>query len=280
MEENQLQFQKLIELPESEWFIVENTHPAIVTQELFDRVQIEVNKNKKYAAKGELKRLFQGMIYCKECGHSIGISFRKVKNGTSAFTVCNFYAKYSKYDMCSPHRLNYNLLEEDLLCFLRKIGEVFLRDYNEENMIQESIKIQKTEIIKLEKQIEMNLKEIEKNQNILTSLYEDRLNEVIAVRQYTMMAKKYDDKILNLEKENESLGNELKKMNSGKKNKSHEECKVLLENYMKFEYPSNELIHQIVDRIEIDKDKNVEVFFKVDIAKYVEISAKKGQEIN
>lgn len=270
---------KLIELPESEWIIVENTHPAIVTQELFDRAQVEVNKNKKFVAKGEITRLFQGLIYCKECGHSIGISNKKVKNGYSSFTVCNYYAKYSKYDLCTPHRLNYNLLEEDLLCFLRKIGEEFLKDCEQEHMIKESVKIQKAELLQLEKQIEKNEKEIEKNQNILTKLYEDRLTEVITVRQYSMMAKKYDDKIMELEKENENIKENLDKMNSGQKNNSYDECKILLENYMKFDYPTNELIHQIVDKIEIDKAKNVEVFFKADIAKYVELIAKKGYQI-
>ena len=49
---------------------------------------------------------------------------------------------------------------------------------------------------------------------------------------------------------------------------------------MKFNYPTNELIHQIIDKILIDKDKNVEVFFKADIAKYVDIIAEKGQIID
>lgn len=270
---------KLIELPESEWIIVENTHPAIVTQELFDRVQIEVNKNKKYVSKGKTTRLFQNMIFCKECGHSIGITNKKIKTGLSSFTVCNFYAKYSKYNMCSPHRLNYNLLEEDLLCFLRKIGEEFLNECDKKRLIEESIKIQKSEIIKFEKQIEKNEREIEKNQNILTRLYEDRLTEVITVKQYATMAKKYEDMILSLEKENETINFRLRKLESTSQNKSYEECKNLLENYMKFNYPTNELIHQIIDKILIDKDKNVEVFFKADIAKYVDIIAEKGQII-
>jgi len=42
---------KLIELPESQWIIVKNTHEPIVSQELFDKAQIILNKAKKYREK-------------------------------------------------------------------------------------------------------------------------------------------------------------------------------------------------------------------------------------
>lgn len=40
-------------LLELQWIIVENTHELIVSQELFDKVQKELDKNKRYAAKKE-----------------------------------------------------------------------------------------------------------------------------------------------------------------------------------------------------------------------------------
>jgi hypothetical protein len=38
---------------------------------------------------------------------------------------------------------------------------------------------------------------------------------------------------------------------------------------MKFEIPTHELMYQFIEKIEIDKNKNIEVFFKVDIQKYI-----------
>lgn len=38
-----------------------------------------------------------------------------------------------------------------------------------------------------------------------------------------------------------------------------------LEKFMKFEYPTRELIYDFIDKIEINKDRNIEVFFCVDI---------------
>src|SRR5699024_3518886 len=49
---------RLIELPESQWVIVKNTHEPLVSQELFDKAQVTLNKSKKYRAKKEKKYLF------------------------------------------------------------------------------------------------------------------------------------------------------------------------------------------------------------------------------
>ena len=45
----------------------------------------------------------------------------------------------------------------------------------------------------------------------------------------------------------------------------------MINDFMSFKFPTNELMFQLIDKIEIDKDKNVEVFFKVNISKYINI---------
>ena len=71
--------------------------------------------------------LFQGLLKCKECGHNLSISTRKTKKNIQHWTQCNYYSKYSKYGMCTSHRLNYDLLEKDLLKFLKFAGKKFFR---------------------------------------------------------------------------------------------------------------------------------------------------------
>ena len=50
-----------------------------------------------------------------------------------------------------------------------------------------------------------------------------------------------------------------------------EKYKQLIKDFMSFKFPTNELMFQLIDKIEIDKDKNIEVFFKVNISKYIDI---------
>lgn len=265
---------KLIETPRSEWIIVKNTHEPIVSEELFNKVQIEMHKNDKCIAKGKDKRLFQGLMKCKECGHTIGINNRKLKSGISSFTVCNNYAKYSKYHICTEHRLNYNYLEEDLLCFLRKVGKNFLNDCNQEKLIKDSMDIKNKEINLFQKKLECTKREIEKVQSIISNLYEDRLNEIISIRQYSMMSKKYDDKLIELEEQEKILNYKIANSSTKVNQEAYFSCKKLLTEFMEFKYPTRELIQQLIEKIEIDKDNNIEVFFKIDISKYVSIDEK------
>lgn len=269
---------KLIELPESQWIIVKNTHEPLVSQELFDKAQVTLNKSKKYRAKKEKKYLFQGLLKCKECGHNISIYRKKTKIGYSLSTECNYYSKYSKYGLCCSHRINYDLFEEDMLHFLKEIGKRFMEKYDDQKLLENSLRTKRKDEEEIQRKLQYIDKELEKNQNILSHLYEDRLNDVISVRQYSLMAKKYDNILGSLEKQQEELKEKLKKSNDNHHSNEIKECKELIEQFMQFEMPTNELMYQLIDKIEIDKDKNIEVFFRVDIGKYLDFETKNEYE--
>ena len=59
-----------------------------------------------------------------------------------------------------------------------------------------------------------------------------------------------------------------------------EDLNRAIEQFMKFEMPSNELIYKLIEKIEIDKNKNIEVFFKIDIKKYVDFVIENGSVNN
>ena len=59
---------KLIRRPEDEQITIENTHPALVSQELWDIVQ-DVRKHKKRIPKQmEEPNIFSGLAFCADCG--------------------------------------------------------------------------------------------------------------------------------------------------------------------------------------------------------------------
>lgn len=267
---------RLLELPESQWIIVENTHEPIVSQELFNKVQNELAKNKRYAAKSEKKHLFQGLLKCKDCGHNMSILTKKNKNSITYSAECNYYSKYSKYGLCSSHRMNYLELEKELLYYLKEVGKLFLKQYNDEKLIRQAINIQQKELIENEKELKKIEDEKEKKQIILTNLYEDRLNEIISAKQYVIMSKKYDEMIDKLEIKEANLRKQLAKSNTINMQKDIEKYRNILKHFIQFEKPTNELMFQLIDKIEIDKNKNIEVYFKTDISKYIHLVLKKG----
>lgn len=99
-------------------YYVENSHPAIVTQEVFDLVQHEIRKRK--GAKGYKTggSCFSGKIVCVECGSFYG---SKVWHSTSKYrrTIWQCNNKFKNDKKCStPH------LYED------KIKEAFIDAFN------------------------------------------------------------------------------------------------------------------------------------------------------
>ena len=271
---------KLLELPQAQWIVVENTHEPIVSQELFDKVQKELSKRKRYAAKNEKKHLLQGLLRCKDCGHNMSILARKNKSSISYSAECNFYSKYSKYGMCCTHRIDYQVLEDALLHVLKEAGEAFLSEYDDEALISKAVMIQQKELIQNQQELHKLESEKEKNQKIIANLYDDRLNEIISARQYVMMSKRYDDILDALEKKEEAVKAKIKAFPAVDKQKEINEIRILLKQFVIFEKPTHELMFQLVDKIEVDKDRNIEVYFKSDISKYIGMVRKKGEIVS
>jgi len=59
--------------PESEWIVVEDGCPAIVSRELFDAVQLRMVANAKHGGKFKAKEIYllTGLVICGECGYSM-----------------------------------------------------------------------------------------------------------------------------------------------------------------------------------------------------------------
>jgi DNA repair ATPase RecN len=155
-----------------------------------------------------------------------------------------------------------------MLLFLREIGKTFLENYDIKKLVEKALSIVREDEDIIKKKLNQIENDYNKNQTILSHLYEDRLNEVISFKQYSLMAKKYEKIINDLEKQQDELNKKLNELNLNQDDDINQ-CKELIDKFMKFEIPTHELMYQFIEKIEIDKNKNIEVFFKVDIQKYI-----------
>ena len=64
-------------LPKSNWDIVKNTHEPLVDRYIFESVQNNIKRTTKTTITKREKRLFENLLYCKECGNTLTISYRK-----------------------------------------------------------------------------------------------------------------------------------------------------------------------------------------------------------
>lgn len=96
---------KNVKRPESDWVKVENTHPPLVTQELWDLVHESVKRRRK-VTKDKEPHIFSGLVRCADCGSIL------LKNQMSL--VCRQYSQYGKR-VCESHRITINCLSAIVL---------------------------------------------------------------------------------------------------------------------------------------------------------------------
>ena len=106
-----------------EWTIIENAHPAIISKELFDAAQrvnqAEADRLSHYQKRAEIendnRKLFNGRLFCGNCGKPMTSSKNAAKPGSSmpsyAFYDCSLY-KTSNRTMCSSHFTRDDVLTE------------------------------------------------------------------------------------------------------------------------------------------------------------------------
>ena len=114
---------------EAPQFFVENSHPAIISREVYDLVQLELQRRGKRGRHTSAKSIFSDRLICGECGATFG---SKVWHSTDPYRKviwrCN--RKYSRKDTKCPNR---HLNEE-------KIKEAFVIAVNQ-------LVIQRSEIL-------------------------------------------------------------------------------------------------------------------------------------
>lgn len=254
---------KKINLDESLWMIVENTHEPLVDKTTFEYVQ---SLRKRYTRNvpiktGREKRILEGKLFCKECGNRLSVYYRKKQEYWSV--NCNRYSRDPKRGRCSSHFFPYDYLEEQILEKFDESVSSFIKELNIDELNKGVIKTIYKQTQSVDKKISDLNKEKEQILNRLSNLYDDRCEGIITGVLYKELSLESEKK---LHKINESIKNEeIKKINI--KNKS-----AILPNYTKrikelldLKKPKKSLIDTLIDTIVIDEQRNICIKFKYDV---------------
>ena len=259
---------KKITLDEKLWTIVENTHEALVDRETFNYVNIlRKRKTRNYEIKTKReKRLLEGKLFCKECGNRLTVLYRRNQDYWSI--NCNRYSRDPVRGRCYSHFFPYNYLEKQILDKINNIvskliNELDLEELN--NEITKNIYREKENIDEVIKSLKV---EKEKITNKISMLYNDRCDGVISANVYKELANPYELKLNHIV---ERIDEEELKKYTSKNNQS------ILPNYIKkikelldLNKPKRELIEALIDKIVIDKDRNITIKFKYDVISQID----------
>lgn len=238
---------KLRANPKEQWYIVENTHPAIIDKSQFEAIQKMKIAQSYERIEKKNHFLLEGLMVCYECKHKIGV---KKGKGNRWDTICNNYRKNSKLNICTAHGFNYKKLE---MAVLEYIKELFLK-VNQEKV---ELNIRNTNIKHDYQKLQEKVKnEIITLNNNLDKMYLDQLNQKISSQMYERLSKKLQDEMK--QKEQEYL--ELEHLKSNSK-ENEEEIKKVIDEFLKLEEPTGELMRILIHKIEIHQDKQIDITF-------------------
>jgi len=268
---------KKITLDEKLWTIVENTHEALVDRETFNYVNILIKrKTRNYEIKTKReKRILECKLFCKECGNRLTVLYRKNKDYW--FINCNRYSRDPVRGRCYSHFFPYNYLEKQILdkinCVVSElVNGLDLEELN--NEVTNNIHKEKENIDEVIKSLKV---EKEKITNKISMLYNDRCDGVISANVYKELASPYE---LKLKQIVERIDEEELKKYTSRNNQS------ILPNYIKkikelldLNKPKRGLIDALIDKIVIDKDRNITIKFKYDVISQIEFTYEEENKV-
>ena len=121
-------------IPVEEQILVENTHEAIVSKEVFFQVQ-EVRSGHYCPAMHTRDNLFRGILFCACCGHSLSIAHRKLTYREEDLYRCMHH--YLNPEECpKPYSIYHSILCEFVLKQLRTLAKSLRRQKIQSPIVQ------------------------------------------------------------------------------------------------------------------------------------------------
>ena len=142
-----------VHIPEENWKIFENTHPAIIDRETFAIVK-ELRKQKRRPTRGGNVSMFSGIVFCNDCGAKLYYCTAKNLTHEQNWFTCST-SRLNK-DNCSAHFVREVHLEQAVLQSMQRVFwyvQCFERNFAEQ-MQSRSIEESRKELSKKRRELE------------------------------------------------------------------------------------------------------------------------------
>lgn len=239
---------------EDEWFIVENTHEAIIDREYFERVQRLLKRDTRVSPQKDTLYLFSGFLRCADCGKSM---VRSEVKGT-VYYFCNTYKSRSR-NACTKHTIRHNRLEAAVLYAIRQ--QVYLAiDYTKIIEQLNKAPLVKSQIKKLTEAIEQKERELTKIARYKQSIYQDWKDNIISQTDYFNMRADYEKEEAALHEMIQRLLEERKEEENGVNTENP--FLVAFRKYENITELSRDILIELIDCIKVHEGGNISIVFR------------------
>ena len=181
-----------VEHSREECLVFKDTHPVLITQEVWDIVQ-RVRKNRHRPTKMEEQNKYSGLVFCADCGSNMVLHRARTMSASYNHFTCRTYKKDG--ESCTGHYIRECVLDEVVLEDLRRVTAM-ARERPEEFAAyigsRQSAEIQR-EIRRQEKELAAMRKRKAELDAIFKKLYEDSVLSRITTEQFQMLSSSYTE---------------------------------------------------------------------------------------
>lgn len=189
---------KKVRKPQEEWYRVENTHEAIISEEAFQKVQ-ELIASRRRKRRNGTTQIFAGLIKCADCGWSLAYGENKQNKNLYGYYHCSKNGQGLR--QCSMHYIRYDVLYAYVLARLQYWSVLAQKD--EDKLLKRLLNASDRERTSAKKKQTAELKKAEKRKaevdGLFAKMYEDWSAGRITEYNFNMLSEKYQNEQKELE---------------------------------------------------------------------------------
>lgn len=186
---------KIVEKPESEWAVKENTHEAIISKADFENVAKLLNLDTRKSPEEETLFMLSGLMFCGECGRSMVRRCNRYKDKQSIYYIC---ATYNKGKGCSRHSIGQSVVEDILLDAIKRHIEHVARLDELLSTIRDR-EVNYDDIVANDREILAKYKELDQCKKVEMSLHRDLAAGIISIKEYEQFKNNFAHKSAEIE---------------------------------------------------------------------------------
>ena len=252
MKSYKVQVQEVV--PQDEWYIVENTHEAIIDRETFDKAQRLLLRDTRTGPQQKKLYLFSGFLKCADCGKSMTRS----KVGNAVYYYCRTYKDQSK-SACTKHTIKHIQLEAAVLYAIQQ--QVYLAvDFSKTIEQLGKAPLVKSQSKKLHDAIEQKERELAKIVRYKQAIYQDWKDGEITHSDYRHMKEEYEQQAETLNQVLERLREEQRELENGIDMENP--FLAAFQQYQNIEKLTRDILIELVDHIKVYEGGSISIAFR------------------
>lgn len=251
---------KQIRRPDDEKVVVYNTHEAIISQELWDKVkEVERSVSQGKAQGNQIVHPLSGLMYCVDCGSKMHIGWnntRHSRKGPRIYRQANYNCggfKVFGTRICTSHLIHIDTIENIVLQDIK--AKANFVNFNEEvarkEFLQRQEKYQKNNLVQDTKLLNDKTKRLSEINNLIRSTYEDKVLNKIPEDICISLLNNYQKEKEDLESEISQINLRIEKVKQNTQNV--DEFINRIKKYLEAPTLTREMTMELIEFVTIDK---------------------------